>query len=132
MVKAQLNPDKNYLQIQSFVCHGYNLMGFQCVPTSNYDPLTKNFEIIPVEKLIRGSIRGVSNVYCLVFFACCREIRKDLQESLCSGIKDYGGVGSGANFILSFGCAPGCGIIVNSNYIKEMTSQIAADFNQTG
>ena len=52
--KAKLHPDKNYLQIQSFAGHGYSVMGFQCVPTSYYDPLTKFYEMIPVEGLVRG------------------------------------------------------------------------------
>ena len=51
--KAKLNPKKNYLQIQSFCCHGYHVLGFQEVPTNYYDPLTKSYVMIPVEKLAR-------------------------------------------------------------------------------
>ena len=51
--KAKLNPNKNYLQIQSFCCHGYHVLGFQEVATNYYDPLTKGYVMIPVEKLAR-------------------------------------------------------------------------------
>ena len=32
--------------------------------------------MIPVEMLVRTAVTGVSNAYCLVFFACCREVKK--------------------------------------------------------
>jgi hypothetical protein len=73
--KAKKNPDKNYLQIQSFSCHGYSIMGLQAVATPYYDPLRKNYEIIPVESHVRLFKHDVPNAYCLVFFACCREIK---------------------------------------------------------
>jgi hypothetical protein len=73
--KAKKNPDKNYLQIQSFSCHGYSIMGLQAVATPYYDPLTKNYEIIPVESLVRLFTHDVPNTYCLVFFACNRDIK---------------------------------------------------------
>ena len=50
---AKQNPKKNYLQIQSFSCHGYHVGGFQEVPTNYYDPYTKGYVMIPVEMLIR-------------------------------------------------------------------------------
>jgi hypothetical protein len=31
---------------------------------------------VPVEKIVRKYFTGVPNVYCLVHFACCREIKK--------------------------------------------------------
>ena len=31
---------------------------------------------MPVEKIVRKYFTGVPNVYCLVHFACCREIKK--------------------------------------------------------
>ena len=49
---------------------------FQEVPTNYYDPETKSYVMIPVEKLVRNAVTGVSNVYCLVLFACCREVKK--------------------------------------------------------
>ena len=57
--KAKLNPSKNYLQIQSFAGNGYSIMGFQCVATSYYDPLTKFYQMIPVEGLVRSYFSGV-------------------------------------------------------------------------
>ena len=74
--KAKGNPLKNYLQIQSFACHGYHRGGFQSVPTPYYDPETKGYKMIDVEKLIRGKVTGVYNAYCLVLFACCREVKE--------------------------------------------------------
>ena len=50
---AKKNPKKNYLQVQSFSCHGYHVGGFQEVPTNYYDPYTKSYVMIPVEKLTR-------------------------------------------------------------------------------
>jgi hypothetical protein len=49
--------------------------GFQRVPTPYYDPETKGYKMIDVEKLIRGKVTGVYNAYCLVLFACCREFK---------------------------------------------------------
>ena len=46
------------------------------MPTNYYDPETKSYVMIPVEKLVRNAVTGVSNVYCLVLFACCREVKK--------------------------------------------------------
>ena len=51
--KANKNPKKKYLQIQSFCCHGYNVLGFQEVPTNYYDHLTNGYVMIPVEMLVR-------------------------------------------------------------------------------
>jgi hypothetical protein len=31
---------------------------------------------VPVEKIVRKYFTGVLNAYCLVHFACCREIKK--------------------------------------------------------
>jgi hypothetical protein len=31
---------------------------------------------VPVEKIVRKYFTGVPNAYCLVHFACCREIKK--------------------------------------------------------
>jgi hypothetical protein len=31
---------------------------------------------VPVEKSVRKYFTGVPNAYCLVHFACCREIKK--------------------------------------------------------
>ena len=76
--KAKQNPNKNYLQIQSFACGGYSINGSQCVSTPYYDPLTKSYEFIPVETFVRHYLTYVPNAYCLVFFACCREITKDI------------------------------------------------------
>jgi hypothetical protein len=74
--KAKKDPTKNYLQIQSFAGHGYHVAGFQQVPTPYYDPETKGYMMIPVESIVRINITGVSNAYCLVLFACCREVKK--------------------------------------------------------
>ena len=73
---AKLNPKKLYLQIQSFSCHGYHVGGFQQVPTNYYDPQTKEYVMIPVEKLARECVTGVANVYVIILFACCREVKQ--------------------------------------------------------
>jgi hypothetical protein len=46
------------------------------VPTPYYDHENKSYVMIPVENLVRTYFTGVSNAYCLVFFACCREVKK--------------------------------------------------------
>jgi hypothetical protein len=73
-------------------------MGFQAVPTPYYDSLTKKYEIIPVEKLVRFFMSQVPNVYCLVFFASGREIKE---------FKSNGIAFSATNCIFSFACGPG-------------------------
>ena len=74
ILKAKTDPNKRYLQIQSFASHGFNVGGFQQVPTPYYDYENKSYVMIPVEDLVRSAVTGVSNAYCLVFFACCREV----------------------------------------------------------
>ncbi len=32
--------------------------------------------MIPVEFLIRNAVLDVPNAYCLIFFACCREVKE--------------------------------------------------------
>ena len=76
MEKANLNPKKNYLLIQSFSCHGYHVGGYQQVPTNYYDPETKGYVMIPVEQIARTLFTGVANAYCLILFACCREVKQ--------------------------------------------------------
>ncbi len=46
------------------------------MPTNYYDPETKGYVMIPVEKITRSFVTGVPNVYCLSLFACCREVKK--------------------------------------------------------
>jgi hypothetical protein len=36
-------------------------------------------EYIQVERYVREYLKGVPNAYCLVYFACCRQI-KELSE----------------------------------------------------
>ena len=36
---------------------------------------TLTHEYIPVENIVRGYLIDVPNAYCLVHFACCREIK---------------------------------------------------------
>ena len=50
---AKKNTKTNYLQVQCFSCHGYHNAGFQEVPSNEYDPETKGYVMIPVEKLTR-------------------------------------------------------------------------------
>ena len=50
--------------------------GFQEVPTNYYDPKTKGYVMIPVEMLARFAVTGVPNAFCLLLFACCREVKK--------------------------------------------------------
>ena len=38
--------------------------------------------MIPVEKQVRGKIIGVLNAYVLVFFACCREVKKPSETEI--------------------------------------------------
>jgi len=122
--KAKLNPNKNYLQIQSFSGLGRNIEGSHHMFTSYYDNSSKYYEIIPVEALIGYYMNRIPNVFCLVFFATSRPIAEKVLGS-CSG-------GRAGNFIFSFGCSPGSGMYANSKYLTEMIEQITAEFNQNG
>ena len=44
--------------------------------------------MISVEKLVRRAVTGVINAYCLVFFACCREIKKLSKVEISQLAKD--------------------------------------------
>ena len=59
----------------SVASHGYNVAGFQEVPTPYYDYNTGFYKMIPLEKLVRSTLTGIANAYCVTFFACCREIK---------------------------------------------------------
>ncbi len=74
--KAKLNPNKNYLQIQSFCGYGYHITGTHHIFTSYYDNSSKDYEIIPVETLIREQMDRIPNAFCLVFFATSRDIKE--------------------------------------------------------
>ena len=58
--------------------------GFEEVlgPYLNLQTLTHEF--IPVENIVRGLLKDVKNAYCLVLFACCREIKtiSELEKAL--------------------------------------------------
>ena len=43
---------------------------------------TLQYELIPVEKIVRQHFIGLPNAYCLVHFACGREIRKMSDDEL--------------------------------------------------
>jgi hypothetical protein len=122
--KAKLNPNKNYLQIQSFSGLGYNIEGSHHMFTSYYDNSSKYYEIIPVETLIGYYMNRTPNVFFLVFFSTSRYVKEKVLGS-CSG-------GPTGNFIFSFACGPNSGIALNSKYLKEMIEQITAEFNQNG
>lgn len=53
ITKANNDPKRKYLLIQSFACHGYHVGGFQQVPTPYYDHENKSYVMIPVENLVR-------------------------------------------------------------------------------
>ena len=74
--KAKANPKKKYLFIQFFASHGYHVDGFQQVATPYFNPETESVYLIPVEQLVRAAFTGLANAYCLVHFACCREIKQ--------------------------------------------------------
>ena len=61
--------------IISVASHGYHVAGFQEVPTVEYDYIHNFYKMIPVEKLVRSTFTGLENAYCVVFFACCREVK---------------------------------------------------------
>lgn len=56
--------------------------GFQEVPTPYYDNVSKSYVMIPVERMVRFKVIGVSNAYVLVFFACCREVKKPSETEI--------------------------------------------------
>ena len=43
-------------------------------------------EFIPVEKIVRAYLKELKNAYCVVHFACCREI-KTLSEFEINNLK---------------------------------------------
>ena len=52
------------------------------MPTPYYNKESKSYVMIPVESKVRGKILGVSNAYVLVFFACCREVKKPSETEI--------------------------------------------------
>ena len=80
---AKLNSKKRYLQIQCFSCQGFNADEFLEVATNYYNLETKGYMMIPVSQITKNAMTGVPNAYCLVLFACCREVKKsqlDIQK----------------------------------------------------
>ena len=74
--KAKANPGTDYLQFHLYSGHGYHAFGFQEVLGPYFNNETKTYEFIPVEKYVRDRLKDVPNAYCVVHFACCREIKK--------------------------------------------------------
>jgi hypothetical protein len=120
------------------------------VPTPYYNPETRFYVMISVEKLVRRAVTGVINAYCLVFFACCREIKKLSKVEIVQLAKDQlGWVGvanpsvitsktRGAmalelkqigNYIFSFGCQPSAGVGATSKYIKDLLDLFTTNFD---
>ena len=69
------NRKKNFLFLQFWGSHGFNIDGSELIATPYYDPEENFYELIPVEFLIRDCAKGLYNAYFLVFFAACREVR---------------------------------------------------------
>jgi hypothetical protein len=86
VAKAKKNPKKDFLLIQVHASHGFHVHGFQEVLGPYLDLETLNQEFIQVEKIVRGYLKDVPNAYCLVHFACCREIKtiSDLEKAKLS------------------------------------------------
>jgi hypothetical protein len=86
VAKAKKNPKKDFLLIQVHASHGFHVHGFQEVLGPYLDLETMNQEFIQVEKIVRGYLKDVPNAYCLVHFACCREIKtiSDLEKAKLS------------------------------------------------
>ena len=104
--------------------------------------------MISVEKLVRSAVTGVMNAYCLVFFACFREIKKLSKVEIAQLAKDQLGwvanpsATSGktrgtmaqelkqiGNYIISFGCQPGAGVGATSKYIKDLLDLFTTNFD---
>ena len=106
--------------------------------------------MIPVEDLVRKAVTGVSNAYCLVFFACCREVQelskfeieklfkkkliKPEAEKVVSDMRSLNAVESRkiGNFIFSFGCQPSFGLIATTKYVENLKQLLTSNFDQSG
>ncbi len=96
--------------------------------------------MIKVEKFVRSLLNGVENAYCLIFFACCREVKKISKLDSEQIQKDKLSAGRGetdlknktSNLILSFGCSPSLGVLANSDYIKDLINLIQSNFDESG
>jgi hypothetical protein len=114
--------------------------------------------MIPVEMLVRTAVTGVSNAYCLVFFACCREVKKlskfeieklarekltkaELEELSKEEDKSNLVLMRGkdvieskliGNFIFSFGCQPSFGVGAESKYINDLKNLFSSNFDLSG
>ena len=89
--KAKKNPGKDFLLIQVHASHGYHVGGFQEILGPYFDLETLTHEYIQVERIVRGYLKDLPNAYCLVHFACCREIKtiSDLDKAkLCKEIEE--------------------------------------------
>ena len=90
---------------------------------------------------------GVKNVYFLVFFACCREVaqlskleiktpaknnleKTDIEE-IHTSTRGVDAVVDNkiSNFILSFGCRPGSGVVANTKYIENIKLLFISNFD---
>ena len=80
------NPDKKFLLFQVFAGHGYHTAGFEEVLGQFLDKDNLTHEFIPVEKIVRAYLKELKNAYCVVHFACCREI-KTLSEFEINNLK---------------------------------------------
>ena len=89
VAEAKANPEKDYLLLQVLASHGYHSVGFQEVLGPYLNLETLQYEFIPVEKMVRRHFTGVPNAYCLVHFACCREIKKMSDEELQNIKKEF-------------------------------------------
>ena len=83
---------------------------------------------------MRQKSKGVDNAYFLVFFATCREIRymekvnfdlmaldSDEEEEAAKVRGEKGRVlRQISNFIFVYGCAPGSGVIAETNFVKDV------------
>ncbi len=76
VAKAKADKDKNFLLFIVCASHGYHAAGCQEVRGPYFDIETKTQEFINVEETVRTKFRDVPNTYCVVHFACCREIKK--------------------------------------------------------
>ena len=102
--------------------------------------------MIPVEQLARIAVTGVPNAYCLILFACCREVKKlsqfevnkfqrEQQDSTLTLVSARGETvltKTTCNIFLSFGCQPSFGVQADSKYVKDFINLITSNFDESG
>ena len=72
--QIQVHPDKKFLVIYVFACHGMQMDGRQVAVVNSFNKKITSYHLWGAEADIRERASKNKNAYLLGIFACCREI----------------------------------------------------------